>query len=457
MISLDKTICQNLGQALSREWLETNGLGGFACGTVAGANTRRYHGLLTAALNPPCGRMLLLSKIEETLVVNSRRIDLSTNEYDGAIHPEGYRCLTGFRLDPFPTFTFEWEGVKLEKSIFMPHGSNTVQIDYKMLECPAGVEPQLELRPLIAFRDYHSTTHENSALNPEIQSRANLVSVQPYSSLPRLYFAHNAEAEQPEGYWYRNFVYRMERERGLDFKEDLFNPFVLRYTLSKQQGAVVIAFTEASDVSNVAKLREEELRRRNALNASAPKDDSFVRALTMAADQFLVRRGEGWTVMAGYPWFTDWGRDTMISLPGLTLFTGNSAMAQGILRNSAQHVDMGMLPNRFADSGETVEFNTVDATLWFFEAARAYAAATNDYEFIRQELYSVFVSIIDFHIKGTRYNIKMEENGLLNAGAPGVQLTWMDARVGDWVVTPRSGKPVEIQALWYNALRIVEE
>src|SRR6266567_4121352 len=380
MISLDKTICQNLDQALSREWLETNGLGGFACGTVAGANTRRYHGLLTAALNPPCGRMLLLSKIEETLVVNSRRIDLSTNEYDGAIHPEGYRCLTGFRLDPFPTFTFEWEGVKLEKSIFMPHGSNTVQIDYKMLECPAGVEPQLELRPLIAFRDYHSTTHENSALNPEIQSRANLVSVQPYSSLPRLYFAHNAEAEQPEGYWYRNFVYRMERERGLDFKEDLFNPFVLRYALRKQQGAVVIAFTEASDVSNVGKLR-----------------------------------------------------------------------------NSAQHVDMGMLPNRFADSGETVEFNTVDATLWFFEAARAYAAATNDYEFIRQELYSVFVSIIDFHIKGTRYNIKMEENGLLNAGAPGVQLTWMDARVGDWVVTPRSGKPVEIQALWYNALKIVEE
>ncbi len=283
------------------------------------------------------------------------------------------------------------------------------------------------------------------------------MSVQPYSSLPRLYFAHNAEAAQPEGYWYRNLVYRMERERGLDFKEDLFNPFVLRYTLSKQQGAVVIAFTEASDVSNVAKLREEELRRRNALNASAPKDDSFVRALTMAADQFLVRRGEGWTVMAGYPWFTDWGRDTMISLPGLTLFTGNSAIAKGILRNFALRTDMGMLPNRFADSGETVEFNTVDATLWFFEAARAYAAVTNDYEFVRQELYPVFTSIIDFHIKGTRYNIKMAEDGLLNAGTPGVQLTWMDAKVGDWVVTPRSGKPVEIQALWYNALRIVEE
>src|SRR5882672_2229864 len=183
MISLDKTICQNLDDALSREWLETNGIGGFACGTVAGANTRRYHGLLTAALDPPCGRMLLLSKIEETLVLHGRRIDLSTNEYDGAIHPEGYRCLTGFRLDPFPTFIFECEGVKLEKSIFMPWGGNTVQVEYRMLACPAGSLPQLELRPLIAFRDYHSLTHENSALNPEVQREANLISVQPYSAL----------------------------------------------------------------------------------------------------------------------------------------------------------------------------------------------------------------------------------------------------------------------------------
>jgi predicted glycogen debranching enzyme len=456
MISFDKTVCQNLDQALSREWLESNGLGGFACGTVAGANTRRYHGLLTAALRPPCGRMLLFSKIEETLVLNDRRIDLSTNEYDGAIHPEGYRCLTGFRLDPFPTFTFECEGVTLEKSIFMLHGSDAVQIEYKMLECPAGGEPQLELRPLIAFRDYHATTHENSALNPGMQSQTNLVSVQPYSGLPRLYFAHNARATQAEGYWYRNFVYRMERERGLDFKEDLFNPFVLRYALNRQQRAVVIAFTETRDVSNMAGFREQELKRRSALSASAANDDPLVRALTVAADQFLVRRGEGWTVVAGYPWFTDWGRDTMISLPGLTLFTGNSAIARGILRNFAQHTDRGMLPNRFADSGETVEFNTVDATLWFFEAARAYAARTNDYEFVRQELYPVFTRIIDFHINGTRYNIKMAEDGLLNAGAPGAALTWMDARIGDRAVTPRSGKPVEIQALWYNALRTME-
>jgi predicted glycogen debranching enzyme len=457
MTSFDKSVCTDLRAGLSREWLETNGLGGFACGTINGANTRRYHGLLTAALNPPGGRMILLSKLEETLVIGKRRIDLSTNEYAGAIHPEGYLLLCNFRLDPFPTWTFEVESVGLEKTVFMPQGGNTVQVEYKMLQAPEGCEPVLELRPLIAFRDYHSTTHENGALNIAIEAAPNAASLQPYSGLPRLYFAHDAQQLQEQGYWYKNFIYRVERERGLDFEEDLFNPFVLSWKLSKKQGATVIASTEKRDTAQAAAVRESELKRRQQLIASSPVDAPLVCALTVAADQYLARRGEDWTVIAGYPWFTDWGRDTMISLPGLTLFTGRTDIAKSILRNFARHTDMGMLPNRFVDSCEETEFNTVDATLWFFEAARAYAAATNDYEFIRQELYPVFGQIIEFHIKGTRYNIKAAEDGLLNAGAPGVQLTWMDARIGDWVVTPRSGKPVEIQALWYNALRIMED
>ena len=462
MIALDRKICGDLEATLSREWLETNGLGGFSSSTVAGANTRRYHGLLVAALNPPGGRVLLLSKLEETLVLDGRRIDLSTNEYDGACHPHGYRHLAEFRLDPFPTFTFAVEGVTLEKSAFMLNGSNTVQVEYRLLESPAGSRPQLEVRPLIAFRDYHSTTHENSALSPLIHNGDRLVSVLPYAGLPRLYFAHNADAVAKEGYWYRNFFYRLERDRGLDAREDLFNPLVMRWTLDKSQGnkragAVVIASTEAHDVRDAQKFRRKELKRREDLAASAPNGDPFVRALAVAADQFLVRRGDDWTVIAGYPWFTDWGRDTMISLPGLTLFTGRTEIARGILRNFARHTDMGMLPNRFVDSGETAEFNTVDATLWFFEATRAYAAVTGDYKFVRDELYPVLAGIIDFHLKGTRYNIKVAEDGLLHAGAPGAQLTWMDAKIGDWVVTPRSGKPVEIQALWYNALRTMEE
>jgi predicted glycogen debranching enzyme len=457
VICFDKTICGDLESELTHEWLETNGLGGFACSTVAGANTRRYHGLLTAALNPPGGRMLLLSKIEETLVVNDKRVDLSTNEYEGAIHPQGYSHLATFCINPFPTFTFEAEGVRIEKSLFMVHGSNTVQVEYKLVDCPAGLQPQLELRPLIAFRDYHATTHENGALNPAVESAPNLARVQPYSGLPSLYLAHNAQTTQKEGYWYRNFLYRVERERGLDFTEDLFNPLAFRWTLSKKQNAVVIASTEACDVSKAHKIRKKELQRREDLAANAPGKDPLAQALAVAADQYLVRRGEDWTVIAGYPWFTDWGRDTMISLPGLTLFTGKADIARSILRNFARHVDMGMLPNRFVDSGETPEFNTVDATLWFFEAARAYAAVTGDHDFLREELYPVLTKIIEFHVRGTRYNIKMADNGLLHAGAPGAQLTWMDAKIGDWVVTPRAGKPVEIQALWYNALKIMED
>jgi predicted glycogen debranching enzyme len=457
VISFDKGVCTDLQAGLSREWLETNGLGGFACGTLSGANTRRYHGLLTAALNPPGGRMLLLSKLEETLVLGDRRIDLSTNEYAGAIHPEGYLLLTNFRMDPLPTWTFEVEGLRMEKSIFMPQGSNTVQVEYKLLQGAAAIEPVLEVRPLVAFRDYHSTTHENGALNPAIESAVNSASVQPYPGLPRLYFAHDAIRLQEQGYWYKNFLYRVERERGLGFEEDLYNPFVLSWNLSKERGANVIASTGQRDIGQAAATRTVELQRRQRLVASSPVDDPLVCSLTVAASQYLVRRGEDWTVIAGYPWFTDWGRDTMISLPGLTLCTGKTEIARSILRNFARHTDMGMLPNRFIESGEDAEFNTVDATLWFFEAARAYAAVTNDYDFIRAELYEALTQIIEFHIKGTRYNIKVAQDGLLNAGAPGLQLTWMDAKIGDWVVTPRSGKPVEIQALWYNALRTMED
>lgn len=457
MISFDKSVCTDLQAGLGREWLETNGMGGFACGTIAGPHTRRYHGLLTAALSPPGGRMLLLSKLEETLILGGRRIDLSTNEYPGAIHPEGYLLASSFRLDPFPIWAFEVEGARLEKSVFMPQGSNTVQVEYKLLQSPQGTEPILEVRPLLAFRDYHSTTHENGAFNRALEIAPNLVSLQPYPGLPRFYFAHDAAQLQEQCYWYRNFFYRVEQERGLDFQEDLFNPFVLTWKLIDKQSATVIASTEQRDIREASVVRKTEVQRRQAVAASCPVDDPLVHALTAAADQFLVRRGDEWTVIAGYPWFTDWGRDTMISLPGLTLFTGRSAIAKSILRNFARQTDKGMLPNRFVDSGEKAEFNSVDATLWSFEAARAYAAATSDYDFLRQELYPVFTQIIDFHVKGARYNIKMEEDGLLHAGAPGVQLTWMDAKIGDWVVTPRSGKPVEIQALWYNALRIMED
>lgn len=457
MIAFDGSVCKNFDEATSREWLETNGVGGFASATVSGIHTRRYHGLLIAATKPPVGRMLMVSKFEEMLDVGDERFDLSANEYPGAIHPRGFEHLANFCLDPWPVYTFDVDGVKLEKSIFMAYGRNTTVVSYKVIEAPKGIGVKLELRPLIAGRDYHSTTHENGAMSRCYEMFPNIVSLTPYDGLPRVYFAHNAASVEEQNTWYKNLIYRIEQERGLDYVEDLFNPFVLRFTLKKGSSATVILSTSPVKVAEVDSLRRDEARRRKSIESSAMVDDDFVRQLTLAADQFIAKRDNGFTLMAGYPWFTDWGRDTMIALPGLTLYNGKADVAKGILRTFAQYIDQGMLPNRFPDLGEQPEFNTVDATLWYFEAIRAYAAATDDYAFVEKELYPVLQSIIDWHIKGTRFGIRMLDNGLLNTGEPGVQLTWMDAKIGDWVVTPRSGKPVEIQALWYNALRIMED
>ncbi len=459
MIRFGKDTCGDLDAALRREWLETNGLGGFASSTIVGLNTRRYHGLLVAATKPPVGRLVLLSKLEETLFIEGQRFDLSANRYPGVVHPQGFRYLKQFRLDPFPVFTYEIEGVEIEKSVFMIHGENSTVVQYELKKNTHPERPKnlwLETRSLIAFRDYHSTTHENGALNPALKEEPGLTAVEPYQGLPVLYLSHNAFETKRTSEWYRNFEYDAERERGLDFTEDLFNPFVLRFDLGSGRQASVIASTERRDVAHVIEYRQAEITRRRNADVSPPVEDDFAQDLAAAAEQYIVSRGGQKTAIAGYHWFSDWGRDTMIALPGLTLPTGKHEVARSILRTFAKHVDQGMLPNRFPDAGETPEYNTVDATLWFFEAARAYLAYTGDLEFVRNELYPVFADIIKWHVRGTRYGIKVDTNGLLSSGEQGVQLTWMDAKVGDWVVTPRRGKPVEIQALWYNALCIME-
>jgi predicted glycogen debranching enzyme len=460
MIQFGRETWSDLEAALRREWLETNGLGGFASSTIVGLNTRRYHGLLVAATKPPVGRLVLLSKLEETLLIDGRRFDLSANRYPGVIHPRGFHYLKQFRLDPFPVFTYEVEGIEMEKSVFMIHGENSAVIHYEVRKSNSPAVPKnlrLEIRPLIAFRDYHGTTHENGVINPSVQERSGLASVTPYHGLPSLHLAHNAIELRKTGDWYRNFEYDAERERELDCSEDLFNPFGLCFDLRLRRQASIIASTEQRDVTQAVEYkRAESTRRRKALVAS-PIEDSFSQSLAAASDQYLVSRGVEKTVIAGYHWFGDWGRDTMIALPGLTLATGKYDVARSILRTFAKQVDQGMLPNRFPDAGETPEYNSVDAALWFFEAARAYLAYTGDLEFVRDELYPVFADIISWHARGTRYGIKVDPSGLLASGELGVQLTWMDAKVGDWVVTPRQGKPVEIQALWYNALCIMED
>jgi predicted glycogen debranching enzyme len=373
------------------------------------------------------------------------------NRYPGAVHPQGYQFLKEFRRDPFPVFTYEVAGLELEKRVFMPQGENTTVVEYEL----RGAAPDctLEIRPLIAFRDYHSLTHRNDGLNSTVEMAEGRATVAPYPGLPPLHFAHDAVDLHATGDWYYGFEYDVERERGLDFQEDLFNPFVARFDLGRRPSATIIASTEIRDASQAPSMRRAEIDRRAQVVAALPSTDPLVQDLVAAADQFIVKRGDLKTIIAGYPWFGDWGRDTMIALPGLTLVTGRVEVAKSILLAFANSVDRGMLPNRFPDAGETPEYNTVDATLWFFEAIRA----LGDAAFIQGHLYDCLKDIIDWHIKGTRYGIHAGEDGLLSCGEPGVQLTWMDAKVGDWVVTPRYGKPVEIQALWYNALRIMQE
>ncbi len=436
MIRCDESVCRDLDAALRREWLETNGLGGYASSTIIGLNTRRYHGLLVAATRPPGGRMVLLSKMEETLVIEGRRYELSANRYPGVVHPAGYRYLREFRQDPFPVFVYEVEDVELEKSVYMVQGENATVIGYALRAPRAGL--MLELRPLIAFRDYHATARENGALDARLETGPGWVKMTPYAGLPPLYLAHGGADMLPAGHWYRNFEYDAERERGLDYREDLFNPLVLVFDLGRVPRAAVTAST--------------------APLAAPPADaGSGAGMAARAAGQFMVRRGDGHSVIAGYHWFGEWGRDTMIALPGLTLATGRYDQARSILREWAGHVDQGMLPNRFPDGAEAPEYNTVDATLWFFEAVRALLAHTGDYNFVRAHLAGALAEIIAWHERGTRYGIHAASDGLLCAGEAGVQLTWMDAKSGGRVVTPRQGKPVEVQALWYNALRVIED
>jgi predicted glycogen debranching enzyme len=436
-------ICQNLVEACQREWLEANGIGGFASSTICGLNTRRYHGLLTAALDPPADRKVLLSKLEETLVVNGRRYELSCNQYPDVVHPQGYLYLQEFRLDPFPVFLWRMEDVELRKSVFLIQGENAVVVQYHLRAQgeQARSECRLELRPLIAFRDFHSTTHANPALNPSLKEKAGSLRIQPYGDLPALHFAHDASEVRFEAGWYNNFIYDRERERGLDCVEDLFHPFTLVFDLGTS--ANMIASTLEHEAAEAGALRLAETARR--------------KTGWTAAEPFIVNRAEGKSVIAGYHWFGDWGRDTMIALPGLTLAAGKPDIARDILTAFSTYISDGMLPNRFPDRGEKPEYNTVDATLWFFEAIQRWLAATGDRAFVKSKLLPALRGIVEWHRNGTRYNIRVGDDGLLLAGEPGVQLTWMDAKVGAWVVTPRSGKAVEIQALWYNALRIIQE
>ena len=455
MLSFNSSICNDFAAASSREWLETNGIGGFACSTISGANTRRYHALLTPAMHPPLGRITTVSKFEEIVTINGKSYELSANQFSDSVAPQGFKYLKNFRLDPFPIWTYQIEGIEIKKKIFMIDGENSTvcqwSVDPEFQVSDSEIE--IELKPLLSFCDYHHLQSKDANFNLNYEIGASCVSVKPYAEMPEIFFNHNAQNIENTGFWYRNFEYAIEKERGFDFAEDLFQPFALKFDLT--DSAVVILSTEKRDFAKAAKLEKAEIKRRKNLIKTAAAKDDFTKQLVLAADQFIVSRGTGKTIIAGYPWFSDWGRDTMIALPGLTLATNRSEIAKQILHEFSKHISEGMIPNRFPDAGDTAEYNTVDATLWYFEAIRAYVEKTHDYDFVREILYEKLVNIIEWHLHGTRFNIHVDTDGLLYAGEKPWQLTWMDAKVGDISFTPRMGKPVEIQALWYNALKIM--
>jgi predicted glycogen debranching enzyme len=427
-LRLGPEICRNLDASLSREWLETNGLGGYASSTVSSANTRRYHGLLVAATKPPVGRMVLLSKLEESIAFPDGPVELSCNLFPDAVHPAGYRYLEEFRLDPWPVWRWNIDSVRLEKSVCLLHGRNAVVVEYRLL---AGGTVPLDVRPLITARDYHSLGHAG-----------------PQPPQPNLHFLHPGAQLTPTGDWYYRFEYPHEQERGLDYEEDLYQPFVLRFPLTTGSPVHIVAATEPCEAWDTNALLEQERSRR------LPSSTAFEPALRRAAEQFTASRGNTTTLIAGYHWFTDWGRDTMISLPGLTLANGQPEFARSILETFLPTLNQGVIPNRFPDFGEEPEYNSSDASLQFVAAIQFYLNLSDDIGFVGGRCYPALKEIVEWRERGTFYNIHMDAaDGLLSGGAPGAQLTWMDAKVNGRVITERSGKPVEIQALWYNTLR----
>ena len=461
-LSLPRGCFVNASEALAREWLVTNGLGGYAAGTLAQANTRRYHGLLVAALRPPLERTVLVAKADATASYRGRQFALGCNEFtDGTLAPSGCEWLSGFQLEgATPVWTFALADARLEQRVWMAQGRNTSYVRYTLRQASAPL--QMEIMPLCTYRDYHS--HGRADSTPELKASAAdcVIAAFPGARPYRMNVDRGGFRAAPD--WYYRFHHRLEAERGLDSDEDLFRPGWFSALLESGQSVTLTlsAETEAAELPDRAQAREQ--RRQAALLEHLPgAAPSWVHQLTLAADQFIVARSDaqgapaGKTVIAGYPWFGDWGRDTMIALPGLAIATGRLADAASILRTFAMHVNQGMLPNRFPDGNAAPEYNTVDATLWYFHALAEYLAASGDSALLA-ELYPVLKGIIDWHLRGTRYGIHVDErDGLLHAGERGVQLTWMDAKVGDWVVTPRIGKPVEINALWHYALLRMSE
>ena len=467
-VSFGREVCNDLSVAEQREWLVTNGIGGFASGTVSGNLTRRYHGLLLAALNPPVGRTQLVAKTEEIADYGGCSCALATNRWtSGAVEPRGYVQIQNFRLEgTMPVWQFALGEALLEKRIWMHQGENTTYVQYRMTR---GSQPmELRIAVLVNYRDYHSTTHAGD-WQMKIEALPNGIQVHAFEGAVPFQLLSAKGKWEPRHEWHRDYFLPQERYRGLDDHEDHLKVAVFTVQLTLRESVSLVFTSEPNvDLNGESALEAQQShnlqiigawRRRNPQVTAAP---ASVQQLVHAADQFIVKRSlpdnpQGRSIIAGYPWFADWGRDTMIALPGLTIAAGRPEVAKQILLSFSRYVDGGMLPNSFPDAGGRPEYNTVDAAFWYVEALRQYYEATQDRKTL-VTLFPTLLQIVDGHLKGTRYSIHVDESdGLLYAGEPGVQLTWMDARVDGREITPRIGKPIEINALWYNALETLAD
>ena len=497
-LSVGPDICRNVQAGLDREWIVTNGLGGYASGSVVGATTRSYHGLLVAAIIPPVERDVLVTKIDETIgLPDTSVLKLGVNEYrDGTIDPQGYNYLETFSLEAdVPCFRYQLnEDLTLEKRVWMEYGQNTTYVQYALSAVPAQTTNMgpliLTFTPYCVYRSHHATTHGDSNWHFLVENQGNRCRIRAYEEAPACALVLGPPAQfTPTGNWFWGVKHRRDTERGLPDVDDVYQPGTFSIQITPGERVTIVLSTEAELPSEFGSPQHEAaveqawiqhqqriqqlLAKVNHTKLPLPQRDPTLARLTLAADQFIVARpantqenqpgneqGERSadlkTIIAGYPWFADWGRDSMISLPGLLLSTGRYDQARGLLKAFASYTHGGLIPNRFPDSGEAPEYNTIDATLWMFHAIDRYLKATEDWSLLN-ELFLTLSAIIDWHVEGTIYNIGVDPaDGLLRGGTSGVQLTWMDAKVGDWVVTPRHGKPVEVNALWYYALSCME-
>ncbi|HZG37090.1 MAG TPA: amylo-alpha-1,6-glucosidase, partial [Nodosilinea sp.] len=517
-ISFGRHLCGNAAIATQQEWLITNGTGSYGCGTVAGVLTRHYHGLLVAALKPPVERTLLVTKVNETVTYLGQSSDLYCDRWaDGTLTPQGYLHLESFRLEgTIPIWVYAIADARLEKRIWMEPGANTTYVRYTLSRASAPVD--LTLNVLVNYRDHHHST-QVEGWQMVLEDCPQGLRIRAKDSAQPVYLLSETAPAQPAHTWHQGYALAIEVERGIHPYDDHLHAATFAPTLGMGQSFTLVATTDAeADRSGQSALLRRLAYEQHLITqgkAAQPDDEPppWVNQLVLAADQFVVNRplpilekhdsgpanssvlensqasdspqpwrpdnrlgdedvgaadnsaltmspaavSTGKTIIAGYPWFGDWGRDTMIALPGLTLATGRPALARLILQTFARYLDQGMLPNAFPEDGQAPHYNTVDATLWYFEALRTYHQATGDLPLIG-DLFPQLQEVITWHCKGTRHGIGVDPaDGLLAAGEPGVQLTWMDAKVNDWVVTPRVGKPVEVNALWYNALLVMAD